>query len=288
MVGIVDVGGGLRGNYTAGIYDYLLDNSIDIEYCLGVSAGSANLITYIAGQRGRLKRFYEQYSFEKEYLSLGNYFKKGMLLDLDYIYSDIINSTGKDPFDFGAAMKSDKQFVAVATDALTGKPQYFSKDDMDFDDYTLLKASSCLPIISNKPISFKGKDYFDGGISDPIPYKKALSDGCEKMIICLTLPIDFIKKPIPKIIVKSLVKKYPEIGEQIISANELYNNLIKEILELEKQGTALILYPKECFGINTITRDKEGLDKLYNLGYEDGKKIKAFLRKNDNISVSFK
>lgn len=279
MVGIVDVGGGLRGNYTAGIYDYLLDNSIDIEYCLGVSAGSANLITYIAGQRGRLKRFYEQYSFEKEYLSLGNYFKKGMLLDLDYIYSDIINSTGKDPFDFGAAMKSDKQFVAVATDALTGKPQYFSKDDMDFDDYTLLKASSCLPIISNKPISFKGKDYFDGGISDPIPYKKALSDGCEKLIICLTLPIDFIKKPIPKIIVKSLVKKYPEIGQQIISANELYNNLIKEIVELEKQGTALILYPKECFGINTITRDKEGLDKLYNLGYEDGKKIEAFLRK---------
>ena len=128
MVGIIDVGGGMRGNYTAGIYDYLLDNSIDIEYCLGVSAGSANLITYIAGQRGRLKRFYEEYSFEKEYLSLGNYFRKGMLLDLDYIYSDIINSNGKDPFDFGAAMKSDKQFVAVATEASTGKAEYFSKD----------------------------------------------------------------------------------------------------------------------------------------------------------------
>ena len=277
MVGIIDVGGGMRGNFTAGIYDYLLDNSIDIEYCLGVSAGSANLITYIAGQRGRLKRFYEEYSFEKEYLSVGNYFRKGMLLDLDYIYSDIINSTGKDPFDFGAAMKSDKQFIAVATDASTGKAEYFSKDDMSPDDYTLLKASCCLPIVTSRPVAFKGKEYFDGGVADPIPYKKALSDGCEKLIICLTLPVSTTKKPMPEKLIRFLLRRYPEIGRQLISSDAHYNRLVQEITELEKQGTALVLYPKECFGINTITKDKEGLGKLYNHGYETAEKIKAFL-----------
>ena len=108
MVGILDVGGGMRGIYTAGIYDYLLDNGTDINYCLGVSAGSANLITYIAGQRGRLKCFYLDYAFEKEYMSAENYLKKGMFIDLDYIYSGITNKSGKDPLDIDAVMKSGK------------------------------------------------------------------------------------------------------------------------------------------------------------------------------------
>ena len=277
MTGIIDVGGGLRGIYTAGIYDYLLDNSIDIEYCLGVSAGSANLITYIAGQRGRLKRFYEEYSFEKDYLSLGNYFKKGMLLDLDYIYSHLANSDGRDPLDFNTAKKSDKHFVAVATEALTGKPKYFTKDDMSLDDYTVLKASSCLPIVSDKPITLKGTAYFDGGLSDPVPYKKAFADGCDKLIICLTLPLDYKKLAPSPMLAKALLRKYPKIAELISSSHTVYERCVNEIIELEKQGRVLIMYPENCYGIKTATRDKEGLQKLYNLGYGDAKKIEAFL-----------
>ena len=277
MTGIIDAGGGMRGAYTAGIYDYLLDNKIDIDYCLGVSAGSANLITYVAGQRGRLKRFYDEYSFEKEYMSVGNYLKKGMLVDLDYIYSELTNSTGKDPLDFPAAEKSPKQFVAVVTDAVTGRAEYFTKNDMAVDDYTLLKASCCLPVASRKPVTFKGKEYFDGGLSDPIPYKKALADGCEKLIICLTLPLDYKKTAVPRLPVRLLLKKYPEIGELMLSSDVCYNRLINEITELQRQGTALILCPEECFGIKTVTRDKDGINKLYHLGYRDGEKIRAFL-----------
>lgn len=280
MIGIIDVGGGLRGIYTAGVYDYLLDNSVDIDYCLGVSAGSANLITYIAGQKGRLKRFYIEYSFEKEYFSLGNYFKNGMLLDLDYIYSGITNSTGKDPLDFDAVMKSEKQFVAVATDAVTGEPRYFSKEDMCPDEYTLLKASCAIPVVCRRPIDFKGEKYFDGGLADPIPYKKAFADGCNKLIICLTLPIGYKKTAMPKTVVNLLLKKYPETGKHIIASDVYYSDAVKEILELEKQGKVLILYPENCFGIKTITRDRDGLNKLYNLGYKDAEKIKDFINNN--------
>lgn len=279
MVGILDAGGGLRGIYTSGIYDYLINNKIDIDYCLGVSAGSANLITYIAGQKGRLKRFYLDYSFEKEYLSLGNYFKKGMLLDLDYIYSDITNSTGKDPLDFEAIKKSDKRFVTVTTEATTGKARYFSSEDLDSDEYTLLKAGCALPVVCRKPIDFKGEMHFDGGLCNPIPYEKAFSDGCDKLIICLTLPIDHKKAPMPRTLVRLLLKKYPEISKLIISSGTTYNNLVKEITELEKDSSLLILAPKECFGVKTVTKNKEGLRKLYELGYKDGEKIKAFLTK---------
>lgn len=282
MVGIMDVGGGLRGNYVSGIIDYLLDNSIDIEYCLGVSAGSANLITYIAGQRGRLKSFYEDYSFEKQYMSIGNYFKKGMYINLDYIYSDITNSYGKNPLDFEAIMKSPKKFIAAVTDAHTSEQKYFYKSDLDYDDFTLLKASCALPIATRQPVLFKNGRYFDGGISDPIPYKKAFDDGCDKLIICLTLPISYKKSAFPKWFAKPLLFKYPQIAKAITMSHTLYHNRINEILELEKQGKVLILYPEDCFGIKTATRNKIGLNKLYELGYKDAKKIEVFLNSSKN------
>lgn len=280
MVGILDVGGGMRGVYTGGIYDYLLDKGIDIEYCLGVSAGSANLITYIAGQRGRLKRFYFDYAFEKEYMSAGNYLKKGMYIDLDYIYSGITDSTGKDPLDYNAIMKSDKTFVAVTTEAHTGQARYFSKNDIAFDEFTLMKASCAIPVACREPIFFKGEYHFDGGLADPVPYKKAFEDGCDKLIICLTLPLDYEKSAMPEHLVRTLLKKYPEIAVKVISSHTDYKKRIEEILELEKQGKVLILAPRECFGIKTATREKEGLRKLYELGYSDGKKIEEFLSLN--------
>ena len=89
MTGIVDVGGGMRGVYSSGLYDRLLDENVSIPYCLGVSAGSANLITYIAGQRGRTLEFYREYPRRKEYMSFGNFLKNGSYLGLDYIYSTL-------------------------------------------------------------------------------------------------------------------------------------------------------------------------------------------------------
>lgn len=282
MIGIMDVGGGLRGNYVSGIIDYLLDNSIDIEYCLGVSAGSANLITYIAGQRGRLKSFYEDYSFEKQYMSIGNYFSKGMYINLDYIYSDITNSYGKNPLDFEAVKKSPKRFVAAVTDAQTAEQKFFYKSDFAYDDFTLLKASCALPVLTRQPILFKNGKYFDGGISDPIPYKKAFDDGCDKLIVCLTLPVNYKKSAFPKWLVNLLLFKYPQIAKAITMSHTLYHNRIAEILELEKQGKVLILYPEDCFGIKTATRNKIGLNKLYELGYKDAKKIEKFLNLSNN------
>lgn len=278
MVGILDVGGGLRGNYVSGVIDYLLDNSVDIEYCLGVSAGSANLITYIAGQRGRLKSFYEEYSFEKEYMGIGNYFKKGMYINLDYIYSDITNSYGKNPLDFDAVEKSTKKFVVAVTDAETAEQKFFYKSDFAYNDFTLLKASCAIPVATRRPVSFKNGMYFDGGVSDPVPYKKAFEDGCDKLIICLTFPVNRKKSAFPKHLVNILLSQYPQIAKAVATSHTVYNKRIDEILRLEEQGKVLILSPEECFGIKTATREKTGLNKLYELGYKDAERIEEFLR----------
>lgn len=277
MLGIIDIGGGLRGVYTSGIYDYLLDNGIDIEYCLGVSSGSANLVTYVAGQKGRTKRFFTEYTFEKKYLGAGSYIKHGMLINLDYIYSEITNSTGKDPLDYDAIMNSDKQFHCVTTVAATAQPRYFTKADMAQDDYTLLKACCAMPVACRKPIRFKDESFFDGGVSDPIPFKKAFADGCDKLIICITLPIDYRKTPMPEFLVKLLLAGYPKVRDNILTMHNMYNNGIEAIRELERQGKAIVIYPRECFGVSTISGEKENMEKLYQLGYEDGKRIEAFV-----------
>lgn len=283
MTGIIDIGGGLRGIYTSGIYDYLLDNGVEIEYCLGVSSGSANLISYVAGQRGRTKRFYDEYSFDKKYMGIGSYLKKGMILNLDYIYSEISNSTGKDPLDYQAIKSSDKKFHTVATLAKTAEPVYFTKDDISQDDYTLLKACCALPAACRKPVKFKGEEFFDGGLSDPIPYKKAFADGCDKLIICITKPADFRKTPMNRLLTRILLCRYPKIRDSVFTMHNSYNNGIEEIFELERQGKVLVVYPRECFGINTLSKDKEGMEKLYQLGYEDGKKIEEYINKKAEV-----
>ena len=105
----------MRGIFGAGVCDCLLDRQIDFPYCLGVSAGSANLISYIAGQRGRNYRFYTEYANRKAYMSFGNYVRKRSYFDLDYVYSTLSDSDGEDPVDFDAFVQSDKQFVTVLT-----------------------------------------------------------------------------------------------------------------------------------------------------------------------------
>ena len=170
-IGILDVGGGMRDIYGAGIFDYLIEKEIEIPYCIGVSAGSANIASYISKQKGRNFRFYEDYSFDKQYMSFKNYLKNGSYLDLDYIYGTLSNTDGKDAWNFEKAMESKQEMVVVSSDANTGKPVYFSKKDYKKDDYGMLKSSSNVPIV-NKAYKWRGYELYDGGVCDPIPYKK--------------------------------------------------------------------------------------------------------------------
>lgn len=277
MIGFIDIGGGMRGIYTSGVYDYLIDNGIKPEYCIGVSSGSANLITYVAGQRGRTYRFYHNYAYEKEYMGIGNVLKRGSFINLDYIYSEITNSTGKDPLDFDALMSSECRFTAVSTVAKTGMPHYFTKNDFKKDDYSPLKAACALPVAC-RPVKINGVKYYDGGVSDTVPYEKAFADGCDKVILCITKPVEFTKSKLPTTAVKILLCKYPESAKQILTMHERYNGGIRKLVELEKQGKALVIAPKNCYGIETLKKDKDGMHRLYLEGYNDARKIEEFIK----------
>ncbi len=278
MTGIIDVGGGLRGVYGAGIFDYFLDENIEFDHCIGVSAGSANICSYIAKQRGRNYYFYTDYSFRKEYMGWHNLLYTGSYINMDYIYGELSNTGGENPLDYCAFSEAKTDCTVVATNALTGKPTYFGKKDMMQDDYNIMKASCCIPVVC-KPYEIHGVPYYDGGISDPIPVRKALEDGCDKVVVILTKPIDTVRNPdkdrLPS---KVLKRKYPKAAAALANRYKTYNSQVQLAKKYQSEGKVFILAPDSCEGMDTLTRDKSIIDKLYRKGYRDAQKAVQFIK----------
>ncbi len=272
MTGIVDVGGGMRAVFSAGVYDCMMDNGFMPDYCIGVSAGSANMTSFLSGQSGRVLRFYTKYALRKEYMSMGNFIKNGSYVNLDYIYSTLSNSDGEDPLDVEALLNAKSDFHIVATNAHDGKPVYFPKNSIGKDDLSVIKASCCLPVFC-KAIDINGVKYYDGGVSDPIPFERAFQDGCDKVIVILTRPVDYRKtqeKFLP--VIKSIMRKYPSVYDLICTRHDLYNKAVEKALEYEKQGKIVIIAPENCYGVDTLTKEIEAMEKLYKEGYEQTRK----------------
>lgn len=277
MNAVIDAGGGLRGIYTAGVFDRCLDDNVYFDLCIGVSAGSANLSTFIAKQKLRTYRFYHEYSQRKEYMSLGNFIKKGSYLDLDYIYATLTNSDGEDPIDYPQIEKYDGTLLIAATEAETGKAHFFTKDDISQDNYKVFNASCAIPFVC-KPVEIKGKKYMDGGVAVPVPLEKALEMGADKIVFALSKPKDFRRNNSRNELVAKLIrKKYPEAAKVLLESNAEYDRLVDKAIELEKEGKVLIVSPDDCCGVDTLTKDKEKLHALYEKGYSDAEKIKEFL-----------
>lgn len=276
--GVIDVGGGLRDIYGLGIFDYCLDQEIRFDLCIGISAGSANVSGYVSGQRHRNYDFYTVYPFRKEYMSLGNYLRRGEFLNLDYVYTVLSNSNGENPYDYLAMVKNPARMIIVATEAATGKPIYFTKNDISFNCYNVFKSSSAIPFVC-RPQSTNGIPCYDGALSDPVPVKKAFEEGCDKVVVILTKPKDIPREPGSDPKFARLVKhKYPKAAEALKKRYLLYNEQVEYAKELEKEGKVLILAPEDLFGMTTLKRDVEAMNKLYQKGYEDAAKIQEFLK----------
>ena len=274
-IGVVDVGGGFRGIYAVGILDYCLDKNITFDLGVGVSAGSANLISYAAGQRGRNHRFYTEYGFRKQYAGMRNFILKKSYVDMDYVYSTLSNSDGEYPLDYPAFRDNPMDFYVVATDAETGRAKYFNKNDVRQDDYSIMKASSAIPFVC-RPYEVQGRAYYDGALGDPVPVDKAFELGCERVVLILTRPEHTLRDPKRDIQLAARIRrKYPNAAEALCRRAQLYNDSVARAQEYAKQGKVLIIAPDDTCGINTLSRSKDALQQLYDKGYRDAQKISA-------------
>ena len=277
MIGYVDVGGGNRAAYGAGVLDYCEDHNILFDYCVGVSAGSANLASYVARQTKRNMRFYTIYNLRHQAIKPANIFLHRNVINFDYLYGEVNGSKGEDPLDYATMSSSPIAFKVVLCRADDGQPVYVDKHEIAVDDYGPFAASSNLPVFNNA-FDWKGVKYYDGGYADPIPFKKALEDGCDKVIITLTLPKDYFRTNEKEVKRARHMKEYPAVKQAMINKAELYNRQLREALELEKQGKVLIIAPEEKPQIKTLGKDVSEIIKLHDVGYRDAEKIVDFLK----------
>lgn len=275
--GIVDVGGGMRGIYAAGVLDFCLDVGIRFDVGVGVSAGSANLASFAAGQARRNRRFFEMYSQRKEYMSWRNWLYKGSFLDLNYIYGTLSATGGEDPLDCTALQKCSMELLMVATEAWSGKPRYFPKEALRQDGYAVLKASSAIPFVC-RPQWIEGWPYYDGALGDAIPIEKAFELGCSKVVLLLTLPVDTVRTgKKDRLLAAGIRKEYPLAARRLEHRAEQYNRGVALAKQYAEQGQLLVIAPDNTCGVTTLKRNPAYMSRLYEKGYRDGRKIVPFL-----------
>lgn len=275
-VGLVLEGGGNRAIYTSGVLDAFIEKNIEFPYVIGVSAGSCNATSFIAKNYRRQHDIITKYSNDKNYMGLGNLLKGHSFLNTDWIFGELaydIVPLDQDEFD-----RSNTVLCAVATNAQTGKAEYFYPKSMR-ENCIELKASCSLPGVT-KGVEIGGTTFFDGGLVDSIPLEKAFDDGCRKAVVILTQHKGYVKDAMnPK--VAKIFKKYPKIGEAAANRHIMYNNQLEFVKQCEENGTALVIQPTAPLQTTTLEKDVSKLEAIYQLGYKQGlakaDEVKAFL-----------
>lgn len=271
--GLVLEGGGMRGIYTVGVLDALLDSGIRFDYVIGVSAGAGNAVSYLSGQRGRGYRVNTAYVHDKRYIDLGGLLHQKSVFGLDFIYDTIPQVL--EPFDYDAFHTDTSEFIAVVTDAESGEAVYFTKDDIVGKDFTVLKASAALPMFS-QPVQYKDKLYFDGGVADSVPVARALEDGCDRLVVVLTRQRGFEKKPERmRFAYTRSLKDYPNIALALDRRHIKYNAALEQCYALEKEGKAVIIAPEYPLSVDKFSTDNQKLEHCYLEGMRDCRRAMA-------------
>jgi predicted patatin/cPLA2 family phospholipase len=274
-IGLVLEGGGMRGVYTTGVLDAFQDNGITFDYLIGVSAGACHATSFLSGQRGRSFKINLEYSQDKRYVSARNFIKNGSVFGMDFIFHEIPDCLL--PFDYDAMAANPTEFVVGVTDVQTGKPFYFRNPPIH-EVNNIVAASSAIPVFSPM-VTIHGKQYLDGGTTDPIPVRKALEDGCDRVVVVLTRPRGYQKQPESfRRIYRHKFKAYPNMIEALDHRHEQYNETLAFLKKLEQDGTALVLAQTETVPIGRFEKKPEKLTQLYNVGLRDGEAVLSKLK----------
>lgn len=262
--GLILEGGGMRGLFTSGVIDVMMENNIEIDGIIGVSAGAAFGCNYKSNQPGRVLRYNTTYSKDPRYCSIRSLIKTGDLYGAEFCYHEIPEKL--DPFDEETYQNSPMEFYVTCTDVETGKPVYHKCETTGYNDLEWIRASASLPLVS-RIVSVDGKKLLDGGISDSIPLRYFKSIGYDRNIVVLTQPKDYIKKKNQLLpLMRIALKKYPNVIESIANRHTNYNETTRHIWEDVKQGNTLVICPDEPLPVGRTEKDPDKLRAAYEIG----------------------
>lgn len=264
-IGLVLEGGGMRGLYTAGVLDAMLDKNINVDGIIGVSAGALFGVSYVSKQRGRSLRYNQKYASDPRYMSFKSLITTGNFVNKDFAYYEL--PLKLDIFDEESFSKSKTDFYAAVTNVETGKPEYLKIINATIQ-IEELRASSSLPFCS-KIVKINDKLYLDGGISDAIPVNKCLEMGYDKVIVITTRPLNYRKTKSNQLLPKIFYHRYPNFVKAINTRYQRYNDTLDQLQELEKQNKIFVIRPSKLIKINRLEKNPDKMQEIYNLGLQD-------------------
>lgn len=268
--GLVLEGGAMRGLFTAGILDVMMEAGVEPDGIIGVSAGAAFGCNYKSRQPGRAIRYNKRFARDKRYCSWQSWLKSGDLYNAEFGYHII--PTQYDIFDNKAFEENPMAFYAVCTDVETGEPIYKKLEKSNQLTYDWIRASASMPLAS-KVVELEGRKVLDGGVSDSIPLEYFESIGYQRNIVILTQPEGYVKEhnrlmPLMRI----ALRKYPRMIEALDKRHLMYNRQLDFVRQAEREGRCLVIRPDTALPIGHISHDPEEMQRVYDLGREMGQR----------------
>ena len=268
-------GGAMRGMFTCGVMDVLMENGITFDGAAGISAGAVFGCNFKSGQIGRPLRYNKRYCRDPRYCSLRSLIRTGDLYGADFCYRELPDIL--DPFDREAFRRNPLAFYVGATDADTGECAFHLCTDGGSEDMRWFRASASMPMVS-RPVLIGGHRYLDGGISDAVPYAFMQGLGYDRNVIILTRPGGYRKRPATFPGMGLFLRGMPKIREAMARRHEMYNAQMDELDRMEAERTALIIRPPEDLGIGHTEKDPEELERVAGIGRKEAEKRLAEIR----------
>ncbi|WGE80987.1 patatin family protein [Actinobacillus equuli subsp. haemolyticus] len=273
-VGLVLEGGAMRGMFTAGVLDVFLDEQLEFDGAVTVSAGALFGVNLPSKQRGRVLRYNKKYMNDKRFLSLKSWLTTGNLINRDFAFYEL--PTIHDPFDQATFAQSQMDFWVTLTNVETGKPEYFKVQDV-FKEMELFRATSAMPFVSQF-VEINGKKYLDGGIADSIPLQKCLDLGYDKIVLVLTRPLEYRKKPSSMALFKWIYRGYPHLIERWQQRYQDYNQTVERIIQLNQAQQIFVIRPSQTIPLSRLEKNPNKLQQMYDLGVSDAQQAISALR----------
>ena len=265
MPALVLEGGTFRPIFSCGVMDAMLDHKVYFPYMIGVSAGVTDGASYVSRQPKRNYDVLMAYRHDKRYIGMRNYLTDRSMFGIKFVFEEIPCKLNL--FDWDAYYNSDTVIRVGVTNAATGKAEYLDGKQLD-RQCTMLKATCALPLVF-PAIKLNGQEYFDGGLCDSIPVKKAEEDGHTKMLVILTQPQGYRKQLTRANVTAArlLKRKYPNMVEPLLTRHQMYNAQLDYCAQLEQEGRAVVLRPDQSVRIDSFEKDMDKIKALYEYGY---------------------
>ena len=262
--GLILEGGGMRGVFTCGVLDNLMDRGIRFPYTIGVSAGACNGLSYMSGQRGRAKFSNIDLLEKYRYIGFKQLLTKRNIMDFDLLFHTFPEQII--PYDYEALATSKERYEMVTTSCRTGEACYYEEKHNPTRIIDIVKASSSLPFVC--PIAYiDGEPMLDGGIADSIPLQRARELGFDNNVVVLTRNKGYRKPQKPTKVLPFFYDNYPALCQTIRNRNSVYNQQISLIERLEDEGSLTVIRPQKPIVVDRMERDTRKLLALYDEGY---------------------